>query len=550
MKLRDYQQRTIDEIYKWFELGNDGHPCVVMPTGAGKSHIIAELCKDIIQRWPDQQILMVTGFKEIIEQNLEKILLHWPDAPIGIYSAGMRIKQLGNPITFASIQSIWKKSEEVGHVDVIIVDECHLINHKAEGRYRRFIEKLKVINPNLRVIGFTATPYRLGHGLITDDPALFTAILEPVTMEELLKKGYLMPLHSKRMDEQIDVSGVHKRGGEYIESELQEAVNDPKKNISIVEEIIQRAENRKAWLIFCAGVKHAEDIAVNLNMEGIKAKCVVGDMSKNDREAILEGFKDGEYRAITNANVLTTGFDYPDIDLIAMLRPTLSTGLYVQMAGRGMRIKSHTDHCLVLDFVGNVKEHGPILNVNVPQKKGDGTGEAPVKVCEHCDEYCHLSCRECPSCGHPFPEPESSNKKLKLRDDDIMGLDGTEMKVANWFWAPHKSFNSGKLMVKVIYSSSLSGPEVKEYFPITHEGYAGSKARNAVYTIAYEAFKTHRSMFIPGTKDATEPRELAKLDPAGIARELNRLPHPARIKYKKDGRFFRVIGRSWRESPQ
>ena len=534
MKLRDYQKRAINNIYQWFESKKDGHPCVLMPTGSGKSHVIAELCKDAIQNWPDQRILMLTHVKELIEQNSEKLKLHWPDAPLGIFSAGMGIKQLDMPITYASIQSIRKRAKEVGHIDLVIVDECHLINHMEQGGYRTFIKGLQEINPNLRVIGFTATPYRLGHGLITDDPALFTEVIEPVTIEELIQKKYLVRLHSKITDTRLDVSKVKKRGGEYVESELQEAVNKRHINDKIVEEIISWSGDRKAWLIFCAGVKHAQDISLALNGYGIRAATILGETPKSVREEVLSDFKNGEYRAITNANVLTTGFDYPDIDLIAMLRPTMSPGLYVQMSGRGMRIKSHTDHCLVLDFAGNVDAHGPILNVSLPTKKGNGTGEAPVKVCEKCKEICHLSCRVCPSCGNEFP---IKKKDLRLRDDDIMGLDGTEMVVKNWYWAPHKSFTSGKLMVKTIYASSLSGPEVKEYFPVTHEGHAGDKARRAIYTIASSATNN-----IEEIVNASGVVELAKA--------MNRLPPPKRIKYKKDGKFFRVTARSWRENPQ
>ena len=182
VKLRDYQQRVLDALYVWFEKGNEGNPCAVMPTGSGKSHVIAAMCKDVVKKWPDQKILMLTHVKELIEQNAEKMLLHWPDAPLGIYSAGVGRKELGNAITFASIQSVRNKAEQIGHVNLVIVDEAHTINHKAEGGYRTLLGELKRINPLLRVVGFTATPYRLGHGLITDKPAIFDALIDVVTI--------------------------------------------------------------------------------------------------------------------------------------------------------------------------------------------------------------------------------------------------------------------------------------------------------------------------------------------------------------------------------
>jgi DNA repair protein RadD len=347
MQLREYQSRSIDMVYKWME-ENSGHPCVVMPTGAGKSHIIAALCKNAIQNWPETRILMLCHQKELIEQNAEKIRLHWPGAPLGIYSASIGRKQLDEPITFAGIQSIRGKSKQIGHIDIIIIDECHMVGHKDEGGYRKLINELTEINPSLRIIGYSATPYRLGHGMITDKPALFDGLVEPVSIEELIHKGFLSKLRSKITKAKLSTEGVHKRGGEYIEAELQAAVNKADKNAAVVAEVMALAGDRKAWLFFCAGVAHAEAIANELNAQGIKAECVTGATPKAERESILRRYKAGEIRALTNANVLTTGFDYPDIDLIAMLRPTMSASLYVQMAGRGLRVKSHTDHCLVL----------------------------------------------------------------------------------------------------------------------------------------------------------------------------------------------------------
>jgi DNA repair protein RadD len=195
IELRPYQRRTIDELYGWFNAGNAGNPCVVLPTGGGKSHIVAALCKDALQNWPETRILMLTHVKELIEQNAEKMLQHWPDAPLGIYSASLNKRQI-EPITFAGIQSVRRKAGLLGHIDLVLVDECHLINHKEQGGYRTLLAQLKLINPELRVIGLTATPYRLGHGMITDEPALFSDLIEPVTLEQLIAQGHLSILRS------------------------------------------------------------------------------------------------------------------------------------------------------------------------------------------------------------------------------------------------------------------------------------------------------------------------------------------------------------------
>lgn len=531
--LRDYQQRTIDQLYAWFEAGNQGNPCLVLPTGSGKSHIVAALCKDALQNWPETRVLMLTHVKELIEQNAEKMRQHWPGAPLGIYSASIGRKDLGEPITFAGIQSVRSKARDLGHVDLVIIDECHLVNHQNEGGYRKLLGDLLAINQNLRVVGLTATPYRLGHGLITDKPALFDALLEPVSIEELIFKGYLATLRSKVTKAKLDTSGVHKRGGEFIESELQAAVDTDDQNQKVVREVINLSVERKAWLVFCTGVKHAQHVAEVLCQHGVAAECVTGETPKKERERMLADFKAGRLRALTNANVLTTGFDYPDIDVIAMLRPTMSASLYVQMAGRGMRVKSHIDHCLVLDFAGVVATHGPITAVQPPKKGGDGNGEAPVKVCDSCGELVHISATLCPACGAPFPEPVK--KKLSLRDDDIMGLEGKDLDVTSWNWRIHTSRASGKMMLSVTYYGSLSDKPITEYLPVLHDGYAGQMAMQKLFTMASSSGADLSEASHIGGEEGLDY----------ISVQMSNSIPPRAIEYRLDGNFFRVIKRSW-----
>jgi DNA repair protein RadD len=304
---------------------------------------------------------------------------------------------------------------------------------------------------------------------------------------------------------------------------------DPK-NRAIVDEVIDMAWDRKAWLFFCTGVDHAYNVAKILREKNIPAACVTGKTPKKEREQILTDFKSGKLRALTNANVLTTGFDYPDIDLIAMLRPTMSAGLYVQMAGRGMRIKSHTDHCMVLDFAGVVATHGPITGVQPPKKAKPGQeGEAPVKACPECHELVPPSTKECPSCNYQFP---ISQKKLELHNDDIMGFDADKMNVTEWHWRKHISRTSGKEMLSVSYYGELSDQPIIEYFPVTHDGYAGEKARKSVFTIARSGSFDSSGVYI---QDLEEMSDL-----------INKYSYPPKtIEYKKDGKFYRVLKRSW-----
>ena len=527
--LRDYQQRAIDQLYAWFAAGNSGNPCLVLPTGAGKSHIIAALVKEALQEWPETRVLMLTHQAELISQNAAKMREHWPNAPMGIYSASLGRRCLTEPITFAGIQSVAKRAKEIGHIDLILVDEAHSINHTQTGGYRQLIEGLTAINPALRVIGLTATPYRLGHGMIHEgEDVLFSALLEPISIEELVHRGYLSKLRSKHTSLTLDTSGVKKSGGDFVAAQLEAAVDTADNNAQAVAEIIQRGQDRKAWLVFCAGVGHAQHVADLMTAHGISCGTVTGETPKAERERILSDFKAGHLRCLTNVNVLSTGFDHPGIDLLALLRPTLSPGLYVQMAGRGLRIAEGKADCLVLDFAGNVARHGPITAVEPPRKGRKAEGEPRTKSCPQCEEIVGQMVRQCPHCGHEWPAPEAKPTSYALANDDIMGIEPSEMAVTGWQWRKHVSRTSGKEMLSCTFYGGLSDPAVTCYHPINHEGWAGDKARVQLVTISRKA----------GLNDL--PDALPE-----IARLLNLSKAPAIVKFKKSGKFYDVIDRIW-----
>lgn len=492
LTLRDYQERTIDMIYDWW-WRNKGNPCVVLPTGSGKSVVIAAFCRRALMDWPDTRILMCTHQKELIEQDYAKMKDVWPEADAGIYSAGIGLKQLDNRITFASIQSIYKHASEVGKVDLVLIDEAHLINHEATGMYRTFIDELTAINQYLKCIGFTATPYRLSHGMITDEPALFhKPLIEPVSIRELQDKGWLCRLTSKSTESHLETDGVKITGGDFNGKQLLEAVDIPGKNEAVVREVIRRGSDRKSWLFFCSGVSHAEHIRDLLRESEITAECVHGAMPLADRERILEDFKAGRIRALTNVNVLTTGFDHRGIDLICMMRPTLSPGLYVQMAGRGLRIADGKENCLVLDFADNVKRHGPITEVIPPRKGRKGKGPAPCKVCPNCGEIIPMNYRVCPVCLYEYPKPEENPRKYLLSMLDINGTRHKEMEVRSWLWSVRDS-KAGNRMVSVrYYPKNLGDSPVNEFLMLWHENdYVKGKAvRRMNYLASHAGIET------------------------------------------------------------
>lgn len=526
MNLRDYQKLALTQLYDWFRDHKNGNPVLAMPGGSGKSIVIASIAADALKQWPDTRVLMLVRSQELVDQNADKLRKIWPNAPLGIICSSLNKREWGEPITYASPGSISRHTSRLGHQDLVIIDEAHMVSSKQEGSYRQILDDLWRFNPSMRVIGFSASPYRLGHGFITEGSgAIFSDILDPVSIEELVFKDYLVPLRSKITTHKLETDGLHKRQGEYITSEMEAKFNTIDHNRAVVKEIAEKASNRSHWLIFCSGVAHSEDLAEYLRASGIPAEGLDARHSKLERERKLADFESGKLRAICNVGILTTGYDFPALDCIVFLRSTMSPGLYLQMAVRGMRPSPGKTDCLVLDFAGCVEQHGPITAVQPPKAKG--IGEAPVKVCENCQEIVHLSAKECPACGEPFPSFEAQEKEWRLRNDDIMGIENSEILVTDWNWQVHTSRTSGKEMVKVTYYGGLSDPIVTEYLPLLHGGFASQKSLSVL---------AHLSQ----SNGAVLPMQ-SDLD--ALCDVMNESDYPDLIEYKKDGKFYRVIKR-------
>jgi len=543
--LRYYQKAAIERVYEWMS-ANRGNPCIEAPTGSGKSHIIAGLCEDVMSRW-GYNVLILSHVKELLEQDAEKILAAWPEAPIAVYCAGLRQKRI-NSITVASIQSIWRKAELIkqmlGRIELVIVDEAHLINNRAHGMYRKFMDDLAKIEPRMRVIGLTATPYRLGQGMITEgEGALFSEIITPVTIQELVAGGYLAQLVSKMKDIEMSnrlTRGVRKVNGDYARDELEKNFNTEDNNEYIVRKTMELAEGRKAWLVFCTGVQHAFDMRDTLRNNGISAETVTGETPVKERAQILDDFKAGRIKALTNVNVLTTGFDYPDIDLIVMVRPTLSPGLYVQMAGRGMRVKSgEYKDCAVLDFAGNIDRHGPVTGI-LPPDQGEHNGVKPTKTCEKCGTEVSISTKVCPECGFVFPVRGRDDAERKPLNPDADIMERVKMMTPSWWrWYSVSSRKSGVPMLRVDFlPKELTGQTVPLFLCVNHGGYAQMKALQIM------------SKLLRYDCRSSEMYDTEKIA-AAINRQGGLFPCPKWIKYVAEGtqkkKFYKLLDCGWEQ---
>lgn len=480
MQLRDYQADSIDATYQWFADGR-GNPLIVAPTGAGKSVILAEFIRRALTDYAGTRIIAITHVKELIEQNCKALLRLWPQAPAGIYSAGLGMRQTRKAVTFAGIQSVHRKADAFGHIDLLIVDECHLIPRSSGTMYTRFIEALRDINPHLKVIGLTATPFRLDSGrLDAGKNALFDGIAYDIPIPMLVERGYLAPLISKSPSFNLDTKGLHTRGGDWIESEMDAKFNTESVTRAAVGEIIQLGHDRRSWLLFCISVDHAVNVRDELRRNGITAEVVTGSTPTQERARILSDFKHGRIRAVTNVNVLTTGFDAPATDLLAFLRPTQSLGLYMQMAGRAMRTAPGKENGLVLDYAGNVMRHGPVDAVNVQDAPGRAKdpdaekGDIPAKTCPECKSILFIAAMECPDCGYEFPEPETKIDR-QASTAAIMNM------TAEDDWRPVQDFavfrnrkTGSPDSMRAEYL--IDGKPVKEWVCFEHIGFARMKA--------------------------------------------------------------------------
>ena len=518
LTLRPYQQAAITAIYGYFQT-HTGNPLVVIPTAGGKSLVMASFIEDVLKVWPDQRILIVTHVRELIAQNHAEMIGLWPDAPAGIYSAGLGKREAQARILFAGIQSIHRRAGEIGHTDLVLIDEAHLIPGKSRTMYRRFLDALKAINPALKVIGLTATPFRLDCGMLHEGQnALFTDIAYEAPVRELIDAGYLSPLVSKQPATRLDVSKVGTRAGDFIARDLAAAVDQDAITRAAVTEIIEHGRDRKSWLAFCSGVEHACHVAEEFGRQGISCRTIFGDTPKDERDAVLAAFKRGEIRALASMGVLTTGFNAPGVDLIALLRPTQSAGLYVQMVGRGTRLAPGKENCLVLDFAGNVRRHGPIDLVR-PKRPGDGGGgEAPTKVCPECDSIIALSATECPDCGYVFPAREV---KIAPTAATLPVLSPKQqwLPVTGVSYSRHDKAG-GRPSLKVTYSSGLA--TYSEWICLEHQGYARQKAA--------EWWRKRA----PGCP--------VPLSVAEALAQTSRLARPSDISVRPSGRYLEISG--------
>lgn len=570
--LRPYQADSVKAVIHYFRK-HSTPAVIVLPTGAGKSLVIAELA-----RLAKGRVLVLAHVKELVEQNHAKYEGYGLKG--SIFSAGLGRKETDQQVVFASVQSVVRNLDSFkNQFSLLVIDECHRVPDEKTSSYQKVITHLRELNPGIKVLGLTATPYRLGMGWIyqyhtrgqvrTEESRFFRDCIFELPIRYLLDENFLTP--ARMMDAPIlsyDFSQLKPANtGRYKEAEMDMVIDKAKRATpQIVEQIIQYAKERKGVMVFAATVRHAQEIH-GLLPEGETA-IVIGDTPTPERDAIIQSFKNREIKYLVNVSVLTTGFDAPHVDLIAILRPTESVSLYQQIVGRGLRLSEGKSECLVLDYAGNSYD---LYQPEVGDPKPDSTSEIitiPCPACgfnnnfwgkldsngfllehfgrrcqgyfeddetgerEHCGyrfraKYCgecgadnDIAARICHECDATLVDPD---KKLKeaLNLKDALIFECTEMDLSVF-----KS-NDGKSQLKVTYSGE------------TYQGEGNALVHEFWSLNTKKQKQTFKDQFVrPHLADKHRPFEEAS--PTKVVANQHRFRLPQFVIARKSGRFWKL----------
>ncbi|MFB9134353.1 DEAD/DEAH box helicase [Vibrio olivae] len=383
--LRPYQADSVKAVLHYFRQ-HSTPAVIVLPTGAGKSLVIAELA-----RLAKGRVLVLAHVKELVEQNHAKYEGYGQQG--GIFSAGLGRKETEQQVVFASVQSVVRNLNAFkNQFSLLVIDECHRVPDDKGSSYQKVISHLRELNPGIKVLGLTATPYRLGMGWIyqyhtrgqvrSEDARFFRDCIFELPIRYLLDEGFLTP--AKILDTPVlsyDFSQLTpSHTGRYKESELDMVIDQAKRATpQIIDQVVEMAEKRQGVMVFAATVRHAQEI--HQRLPAGQAELVIGDTPTLERDAIIQRFKNRETKYLVNVSVLTTGFDAPHVDLIAILRPTESISLYQQIVGRGLRLSEGKTDCLVLDYAGNSYD---LYQPEVGDPKPDSDSEIITIPCPAC----------------------------------------------------------------------------------------------------------------------------------------------------------------------
>lgn len=455
-KLRDYQLEAVNTI--WSRMFTKDHILVQAPTGIGKTITFVELCRRSIEKKPDVRILVTMNKVRLVEQTAKQF-----GDVAGVYCGSLKQRDKSKPVTVASIQSVCK--EDLGHINILIIDEAHLFS--MDGQYKQLMERLKATNPNMKVIGFTATPYT-STGYIYGKNRFFDKVDFSVSLPWAIKQGYLVNPVMKKAPHEFVTDNVSIVAGDYDQGELAKLTEDDSKISAQVADALPRLEGRKCVVWACVTIKHAEMVHNRL----VGAAIVHSKQEKFEQDWNLEEFESGRLRHLVFVSMVHTGYDHPPIDAVVLMRPTKSPVLYVQTVGRGLRTYPGKKDLLVLDYGRVVANCGPLDSPRIPEKrerKGfvPSLDEVNLKACPRCLTYMHSALSVCKDCGYEYPAKDPVKSLYEKAQD------GTLMRSTEPMWSSVSSVTlskyeskNGNICLKITYfpKNLISETSLSEFF--------------------------------------------------------------------------------------
>jgi len=496
MKPRPYQSKALDSI--WDSLQYNLNTLLVAACSAGKTLMFSLIAKRLLTENRHYNITILMDREVLVRQTYDKLLAVAPELALNIGIACASVssnKDHEKPVTVASRQTLSNMLDKCIAPQLLIIDEAHLMSTPKIGKYSPdqygvIINRFRQGNPNMRLLGVTATPYRLVDGYMYGERnspncrPYFDSVCHEITVKELTELGYLAALTGYTAipaDLSNELSRVSITGGEYNTGELSSVMTAGKHITSAVQVWQDHASDRKKTIAFCVTVDHAEKLAEAFNDEGIHATAIHSKLTPLENLSRMEALKNGEYKVFCSVAKLTTGMDVPDIDCIIMARPTKSAALYKQILGRGQRIAPNKNDCLVLDLVGNNRELGTDLdNLNVTYKmRTDVKGNPIAKICPECFKEVHVAIKICIHCGYAFAPPDDTESDTPgMESVDYGTLPPMEWDVESMFVETHTSKSSKKELLKIrleVYNDNSLNPHKTVYIWMCFEddGYNG-----------------------------------------------------------------------------
>ena len=524
---RPYQAEAFDALVKAAVTPADSEngfhiPYASMCTGSGKSLVAAMLTDKVLRQ--GGRVLQLVPSKELVVQNYEEAW-HYVESPehLGICCAKLYRSQVDKRAVIATYTSFLRRAADSGAFNLLIIDECHLVSPEFGSSYRKIIRALLRINPKMKIVGLTATPYRMVQGMLHNDcvqgKALFTGMVYETHIPTMIKAGYLSHVESISGEIEVDMEGVALSGTDYNTSQM-----SVKFDAIVADAVADMRIKFKAYsidtaLIFASSIENARHILNEWG--GDDMRIVYGDMSNHERAAAIKWIKSGDgKRYIVNVGVLTTGFDHRALDCVALMRATMSLGLYVQMVGRVIRSHDDKQQGYVIDYGGNIERHGPI-DATLPPKTKKKKGEAPKKLCtlvldeniefegieyrrgQDCNHANKLTAKFCQKCGGEFITENDEGKYSMRSKAQILAAKieaaTVTYQVEGVVYAKAYSRKDATPMIKMLIYTEYAELVHTHYICLEHPGRTGAKGRE----FALNLFKDPKDYYELGQAGVT-----------------------------------------------